>query len=276
MHGFPSALRVLGFGFLALVLCTAAFPSLITVLTSLKAPGEVHLRPPTWLPAEPRFDNYLLMFGALDLGRALLNSVIVALGSAGLAAAAAIPAGYALARFEFSGRRIFLLAILGGLTFSPVVILVSLYQILNSFDLINNYLALIIPNAAFALPFAIWLCLAYIRSIPTELDDAARVDGASWLQTLVKVIVPIAAPGVATIFIFSAIQAWNEFLMANTFMVSDNMKPLPVVLYSFVGYRGIEWQFLSAAIVFATVPAIALFLLVQRWLVSGLTGGAIK
>ncbi|MEX2183761.1 MAG: carbohydrate ABC transporter permease [Chloroflexota bacterium] len=276
MHGFPGALRILGFGFLALFLCTVAFPIVVTVLTSLKAPNEVHLSPPTWLPAEPRFENYLLMFEALDLGRALRNSVTVALGSAALVTLAAIPAGYALARYEFRGRRVFLLAILAGLTFSPVVIIVSLYQILNSFDLIDNYVGLILPNAAFALPFSIWLSLAYIRSIPVDLDDAARVDGASMTQILVKVIVPLAAPGIATIFIFSAIQAWNEFLLANTFMVSDSMKPLPVVLYSFVGFRGIEWQFLSAAIVFATVPAVALFLLVQRWLVSGLTGGAVK
>jgi ABC-type glycerol-3-phosphate transport system permease component len=274
--GFAVALRILGFGFLVLFLSTAAFPILVTVLTSLKAPTEVHLSPPTWLPAEPRFENYLLMFEALDLGRALRNSVIVALGSAALVTFAAVPAGYALARFEFRGRRVFLLAILAGLTFSPVVIIVSLYQILNSFDLIDNYIGLILPNAAFALPFSIWLALAYIRSIPVDLDDAARVDGASMPQILVKVIVPLAAPGISTIFIFSAIQAWNEFLLANTFMVSDAMKPLPVVLYSFVGFRGIEWQFLTAAIVFATVPAVALFLLVQRWLVGGLTGGAVK
>lgn len=276
MYSSRFVLRIIGFGFLVLVLCTVAFPILITVITSLKASDEVHLSPPTWFPAVPRFENYGLMFEALDLGRALRNSVVVAMGSAMLATGAAIPAGYALARFEFRGRRAFLLAVLGGLTFSPVVILVSLYQILNSFGLIDNYLALIIPNAAFALPFSIWLALAYVRGIPTELDDAARVDGASLFVILTRVILPIAAPGVATIFIFSAIQAWNEFLLANTFMVTDAMKTLPVVLYSFVGYRGIEWQFLTAAIVFATVPAIALFLIVQRWLVSGLTGGAIK
>lgn len=276
MHGFPSVLRIIGFGFLVLVLSTAAFPILITVITSLKASDEVHLSPPTWLPAIPRFENYVLMFQALDLGRALRNSVVVALGSAALVTGAAIPAGYALARFAFRGRRVFLLAVLGGLTFSPVVIVVSLYQILNSFGLIDNYLALIIPNAAFALPFSIWLSLAYIRGIPSELDDAAQVDGASLFAILTRVILPIAAPGVATVFIFSSIQAWNEFLLANTFMVTDAMKPLPVVLYSFVGYRGIEWQFLTSAIVFATVPAIALFLIVQRWLVGGLTGGAVK
>lgn len=271
-----TVLWLAGYAFLALMLLAVAFPVLITLLTSVKTPAEVHTTPPTWWPSEVMLSNYVEMFAALDLTRALVNSVIVAGGSALLAVLAAIPAGFGLSRYRFRGRRVFLFAVLSSLTFSPVVIIVSLYQLLNGVGLINTYVALILPNAAFALPFAIWLSLAYMKSIPPELDDAARVDGAGSLQILVRVILPIAAPGVATVFIFALIQAWNEFLLANTFMLTDSMKPLSVTLYQFVGYRGIEWQFMTAAIVFATVPAVGLFLLVQRWLVSGLAGGAVK
>jgi multiple sugar transport system permease protein len=267
---------LLGYGFLVVVLITVAFPIVIVLITSIKTPPEVHLRPPTWWPAEPQLSNYLRMFDALNLWRALQGSLIVGLGSAFLATVAAVPAGYALARFRFPGRRLFIFAVLGGLTFSPVVIVISLYQLLNNAGLINTYLALIVPNAAFALPFSIWLSLAYIRSIPEDLDEAALIDGARIRDIILRIILPIAAPGVAAVFIFSFIQAWNEFLLANTFILSDQLKPLSVTLYSFVGYRGIEWQFLAAAIVFATVPAVGLFLLVQRWLVSGLTHGAVK
>lgn len=269
-------LALVGYAFLVVMLTTVAFPIVITLITSLKTPDEVHLTPPTWWPAIPQFRNYIDMFAALDLTRALRNSLIVAIGSAALVTFAAVPAGFALARYRFPGRRIFLFGVLSALTFSPVVIIVSLYGLLNGVKLINTYPALILPNAAFALPFSIWLSLAYIRSIPDELDDAARVDGASPLQILTRVIVPIATPGIATILIFAFIQAWNEFLLANTLILTDEMKPLSVTLYMFVGYRGIEWQFMAAAIVFATIPAVALFLLVQRWLISGLAGGAVK
>lgn len=270
------ALRVVGFGVLIVTLCTLLFPVVVALITSLKTPGEVHETPPTWWPQSPRFSNYVEMFSALDLVSALRVTLIVSLGTSALTIAAAVPAGYALSRFQFPGRRVFLFTVLAGLTFSPVVIVVSLYHLLNSAGLINSYAALILPNTAFALPFCIWLCVAYMVTIPAELDDAAMVDGANAWQVLTRIIVPVALPGIVTIGIFSFIQSWNEFLFANTYMIDDDKKTLSVTLYSFVGYRGIEWQYLTSAIVFATVPAVILFLLVQRWLVSGLASGAVK
>lgn len=267
---------MLGAGALLVTLATLLFPLVIALITSLKTPIEVHESPPTWWPEHPQLRNYWDMFQALDLVGALRSTLIVSLGTALLTIVAAVPAGYALSRFQFAGRRVFLFGVLAGLTFSPVVIVVSLYQLLNSAGLINNYLALILPNTAFALPFCIWLCVAYIASVPEELDAAAMVDGANTWQVLTRIIAPVAVPGIVTIGIFSFIQSWNEFLFANTYMTSDDRKTLSVTLYSFVGYRGIEWQFLTAAIVFATVPAVVLFLCVQRWLVSGLANGAVR
>lgn len=269
-------LRVLGFGLLIVVLCTLLFPVVVALITSMKSPGEVHETPPTWWPETPQLSNYVDMFAALDLVSALRVTLLVSIGTALLTIFAAVPASYALSRFTFPGRRVFLFTVLAGLTFSPVVIVVSLYQLLNTAGLINNYAALILPNTAFALPFCIWLCVAYMATIPRELDDAAMVDGANAWQVLSRVIVPVALPGIVTIGIFSFIQSWNEFLFANTYMIDDDKKTLSVTLYTFVGYRGIEWQYLTSAIVFATVPAVILFLLVQRWLVSGLASGAVR
>lgn len=273
---WPRVRRVLLLGLLVVTLCTLAFPFVVAAITSIKAPGEVHQSPPTWWPETVQLGNYVDMFKALNLTNALKVSLIISIATAAVTAVTALPASYALARWEFPGRRVFLFAILGGLTFSPVVIVVPLYQLLNSAGLINNYLALILPNVAFSLPFSIWLCVAYIKTIPSELDEAAILDGANTWQVMTKIILPVALPGVATIAIFAFIQSWNEFLFANTFITADDKKTLSVTLYSFVGYRGIEWQYLTAAIVFATIPAVALFLCVQRWMVGGLASGAVR
>lgn len=267
---------VVGYLFLAVMLLVLAFPAVIALITSFKGPQEIYTTPPTWIPQQPRPANYVDMFRVLPLGRAFFNSIVVAAGSAGLAMLAAVPAAYALSRFQFRGRRFFLFFVLAGIMFSPVVIIVALYRLMTVYGLLNQYPSLILTNATFTLPFCIWLGTAYLQSVPKELDEAASLDGASRLQTLARIILPLALPGIVTIFIFAFIQAWNEFLLANTFMSTTDMKPLSVTLYSFIGYRGIEWQYISGAIIVATIPAVILFLAVQRWLLKGLTVGAVK
>lgn len=268
--------NVLGYVYLILMLIVISFPAFIALLTSVKTPAEIYTTPPTWFPKDIRLSNYVDMFRELPLARAFLNSLIVAIGSSLLALLTALPAGYALSRYQFPGRRVFLFFILGAIMFSPVVIIVSLFRLMNIYGLLNQYPSLILTNAAFSLPFCIWLSTAYMRSIPKELDEAASIDGAGRLTILYRVILPMALPGIATVVIFAFIQAWNEFLLANTFMSTTEMKPLSVTLYSFIGYRGIQWQYITGAILVATIPAVAMFLAVQRWLISGLTVGAVK
>jgi multiple sugar transport system permease protein len=253
-----------------------SFPLFITLVTSVKSGKDVYSVPTTLLPKELNFKNYLDIFRVLDLFGALRSSLIVALVAASLTVLASVPAGYALARFRFKGRRPILFMILGGLMFSPVVVIISMYQIIFKVGLMNTYLALIIPYAAFALPFSIWLMLAFINAIPIEIDESAILDGASYSRILLRVIAPIGAPGIVTVFVYAFIQAWNEFLFANTFITSDSLKTLPVRLYEFVGQRGVEWQYMTASVVFATMPTVILFLLVQKWLVKGLASGAVR
>jgi multiple sugar transport system permease protein len=268
--------KAVGFAYLVLMLGIVSFPVFVSLITSLKSSAEIYTLPPSWIPKDIHVNNYLNMFKVLPLSRAFLNSVIVALGSGGLTLGAALPAGYALARLEFPGRRTFLFLVLSSIMFSPVVIIVALFRQFHSYGLLNTYASLILTDATFALPFSIWLATAYIRSIPRELEEAASVDGANRARALWHVIVPTSLPGVATVLIFGFIQAWNEFLLAYTFMITDNMKPLSVIMYSFVGYRGIEWQYVTGAILLAAIPAVTLFLIVQRWLIGGLTLGAVK
>jgi multiple sugar transport system permease protein len=268
--------RAVGYAYLVLMLGVVSFPVFISLITSLKSSAEIYTLPPSWIPKDIHVNNYLNMFKVLPLSRAFLNSVIVALGSGALTLSAALPAGYALARLEFPGRRTFLFLVLSAIMFSPVVIIVALFRQFHFYGLLNTYAALILSDATFALPFSIWMATAYIRSIPRELEEAASVDGANRARALWHVVLPTSVPGVATVLIFAFIQAWNEFLLAYTFMITDNMKPLSVILYSFVGYRGIEWQYVTGAILLAAIPAVTLFLIVQRWLIGGLTLGAVK
>ena len=261
---------------LAMFVLILSFPILVTILTSLKSSSEVHTIPATWIPQDMLFRNYLEIFSKLDLVSALKSSLIVSISSALLTVIAALPAGYALARFHFFGRRFLLTAILAGLMFSPVVVLISIYQILSTVGLMNTYFALILPNTAFALPFSIWLTMAYVKSLPTEIDESAVLDGAGYSRILFTIVAPLIAPSVVTVFVYAFIQSWNEFLFSKSFITSDSLKTLPVRLYEFVGYRGIEWQYMTASIVVTTVPCIILFFSVQRWLVKGLVSGAVR
>jgi multiple sugar transport system permease protein len=267
---------VVGYVFLIAMLAITLFPWFIAGITSLKTHDQIYVMPPTWLPTAPRLVNYIEIFQVMPFARAFLNSTIVAVGSALLALMAALPAGYALSRFEFPGRRVFLFIVLGSIMFSPVVVIVALFRIMTVYNLIDKYWSLILTNATFSLSFCIWLSTAYMRSVPVELDEAASIDGASRLQALRHVVLPVALPGIATVTIFAFIQAWNEFLLANTFMSTNLMKPLPVAIYNFVGYRGTEWQFMTGAVILGTIPAILLFFAVQRWIIGGLTLGAVK
>lgn len=253
-----------------------SFPIVVTILTSLKSTAEVHTIPATWIPQKLLFQNYLEIFSKLDLVSALKSSLIVSISSALLTVFASLPAGYALARFHFFGRRFLLTAILAGLMFSPVVVLISIYQILFTVGLMNTYFALILPNTAFALPFSIWLTIAYVKSLPTEIDESALLDGAGYSRILFTIVTPLIAPSVVTVFVYAFIQSWNEFLFSKTFITSDSLKTLPVRLYEFVGYRGIEWQYMTASIIVTTIPCIILFFSVQKWLVKGLVSGAVR
>jgi multiple sugar transport system permease protein len=268
--------KVAQYAFLALIMLTVLFPSFIALITSLKPQSQVYTSPPTWLPSRFRFGNNVDMFHQVALGQAFLNSFIISAGATIIVLACALPAGYALARYDFPGRRVFLFAILSIIMFSPIVIVISLFQIMASYNLIDNWYAVSLADATFALPFSIWLMTGYLETIPRELDEAALIDGCSPLRTFVQILLPLALPGVATVLIFGFVQSWNEFLLATSLLTSGDKYPLPVAMFNFVGAHGVQWQYVTGAVVLSTLPVVLLFLTVQRFLVRGLTVGAVK
>lgn len=260
----------------AVVLAVMLFPFLEMLSTALKATPNLFAYPPTWLPEQLRWSNFVEVWSYVPLARYFLNSLVVAIGATVLNGLAAVPAGYALARLRFPGRQVFLYIVVATQMFSPVVLLIAFFKMMNSFGLLNTYWALIIINATVALPFTTWMMTAYFSTIHPEIEEAAILDGAGRLRILKDHFLPLAMPGIVTAMTFSFILAWNEFLFALTFINNPEMRPLTTGIYAFVGRFEIQWNFLMAASLLTTVPVFVLFLLIQRRLVSGLTAGAVK
>lgn len=244
--------------------------------TALKPRATLYTFPPAWFPATPAWGNFLAIWTDVPLALYFWNSTVIAGGATLLSTLVGLPAGYALARFRFPGRQLFLYFIIGTQMFSPVVLLLALFLMLNAMSLLNTHIALIVINAAVALPFTVWMMTAYFSSVPVEIEEAAILDGAGKLRILIDHFLPIAAPGIATAMTFSFVNAWNEFLLALTFLSDAKLRPLTIGIYSFVGRYEIQWHLLLAASLVAIVPVFLGFLLMQRQLVAGLASGGVK
>jgi multiple sugar transport system permease protein len=272
----PAWSRLLRFALLLVLLLALLFPFVEMISTALKDRKVLYTWPPVWFPAAPQWQNFSAIWVDVPLALYFWNSAVIAGGATLLNALAGIPAGYALARFRFPGRQLFLYFIIGTQMFSPVVLLLALFLMLNVMGLLNTHLALIVINATVALPFTIWMMTAYFSTVPLEIEEAAVLDGAGKLRILVDHFLPIAAPGIVTAMTFSFVMAWNEFLLALTFLSDARLRPLTTGIYSFVGRYEIQWHLLMAASLVAIVPVFAGFLLIQRRLAAGLAAGAVK
>lgn len=251
-------------------------PYLVMVLDSLRTSTDVKTTPPSLLPRVWQWDTYAQVLGDARFLAWLKTSLIVAGGSTVVVILVAIPAAFMTARHRFPGRTAFLLLVLVTQMFSPTALVVGLYREFFELNMINTYGALIITNAAFNLAFAIWILHGFFASIPLEVEEAAALDGASRLQVLRRVMLPLTLPGLVTATIFSFIAAWNEYVVALTLMIDDDKKPLTVGMRAYItGYEQ-HWDQLFAASVVAVVPVVILFALIERHLVGGLTAGSVK
>ena len=260
----------------AVVLFVLLFPVLVMLSTSLKTIDDVYRIPPRWIPSTVAWQNFADIWTRYPLGTYVRNSVIISVGTTVLNLAAAIPAGYAVARLRFRGRQAFMLLLLLIQMFSPVVVLIPLFKIMALLHWLDTYWSLIVTNTVFTLAFSIWMLASYFHAIPMEIEEAALVDGCTWGQTIVRIAIPIAAPGVVTTIIYVFITAWNEFIFALTFISRTEMRTLTVGLYNFIGRWTVQWHYLMAAALVGVVPVVILFMLVERHLVRGLALGAVK
>jgi ABC-type glycerol-3-phosphate transport system permease component len=255
----------------------AMVPLVWMVTTSIKPEGYAQTIPPTW-QFQPTLQHYVdVLRGAAvtPFAPLLLHSLIVAVGSTALALVLGLFAAYSLARLRFRGKRFLALWILSTIMFPPVVAVIPVFIMAGRLQLIDRYLTLIVPYAAFNLPLVIWVLRSSIRQIPEEIEDAALVDGASRLEIITQIVLPLAAPGIATAGILSMLLAWNEFLFALT-LTRSQVKTAPVGISEFTGMFGTEWGSLSAAATTIVAPVVLMALLLRRHLIEGLTLGAVK
>ena len=268
--------RILYYLVIALFSFYIVFPFFWQIITSLKPESEIFLSPPRWFPGKISFESFVNVFLRHNFQAYLTNSVLVGLGTTILAVVVSSVASYALARLRFKGKKLVLGVALAASMFPAMAIICPLFVVLRSLSLLNTLFGLIIVYSTFALPMALWNQTSFFRQIPYELEEAAMVDGCSPLTAFTRIILPLAGPGTFTTAILVFIGAWNEFTFSLVFNTKDAVRTVPVGIAMFPGLHNYPWGDISAASVIVTFPMIILVLICQRWIVSGLTAGAVK
>lgn len=268
--------RVFLYLFVFVVCIVILYPYFVMFTTAAKTNQEMYAIGGSLLPSEWQWSNFIEIWTAAPVAKYLLNSMIVAGGATLLAILCGIPAAYALSRMKFKGKGFFMGAVIMSQMFSPVVLLVGIYRLMVNMGLNDSLLGLILLNAAFNQAFAIWLLRGTFTSISSEMEQASKIDGCNTVQALVKILLPVAAPGIVTALIFVFINSWNEYTIALTLISSNVLKPITVGVNVFYGFNMIQWQYLFATSIFATIPVIILFLFIEKHLAAGLTAGGVK
>ncbi|HWN55003.1 MAG TPA: carbohydrate ABC transporter permease [Methylomirabilota bacterium] len=268
---------VLWLGLAALTLF-AMLPFVWVFLASFKTRAELYATPIVYLPASLSVANYVEAWTSklTPFSRFFANSLWVSSVTMVATTLVSILAGYALARFRFAGRQTFLLIFLATQMFPAVLLIAPLLSQWYALGLIDTYQALIYSNFSFTVPFTVWMLVGYFESIPLELEESAMLDGCNRFGALCRVVLPLAAPGVAATAIFAFVASWSELLFAITFTSQTEMRTLSAGLLFMVGQYEIQWGQLSAGVIISTVPVAILFTYLQRHLIQGLSAGAVK
>ncbi len=253
-----------------------ALPLLWMLSSSFMPFDELFGRQLRLLPGAPTVQHYADLLVRTRFPVYFKNSLIVAMLATLGAIVCAILAGYGLTRFRFRGKQAISGAVLLTYMFPPILMAIPLFVMLKQVGLTNSLVGLALAHISFALPLAMWLSTIFFRAIPIELDEAAMIDGASRLTTLWRVILPVAGPGVIAIAVFVFVLSWNDYLFSLVLMVAEANKTLPVGVAGFQEATSVEWGLIMAGGVLITVPVMIGFVLVQRWLIQGLSAGAIK
>ena len=253
-------------------------PILWQVLTSVKLNRDIAAVPTVYIPRQITLEHYLSLFTRRPFGLYILNSAFVSFTSTLLCLALGTPAAYALARVRLAGKRIIIASILIVTLFPAVLLFLGLLEIVQSFNLANNFLALIIPYTAINLPLTILVMRSFFEQLPKDLEDSARVDGYNTYQMLLQILLPMTVPALVTTGILTFISAWNEFIFALTFISRESMKTIPVATAQLSGASVFEIPYgpIAAATILGTLPLVLLVLFFQRKIVQGLTAGAVK
>ncbi|CAM2955763.1 carbohydrate ABC transporter permease [Janthinobacterium lividum] len=275
MSGLFSSKRLRWFA-AAIVILNGVFPALWILFTSLKTESELTQKPITYWPHEPTIGNFISAFQDQPLLTFLTNSLIVAGLSTLLSLFISALAAYAIARLRLRFRGLILTAIIGVSMFPLVTLMVPLFEIMRSLGLLNSYWALVLPYTVLNLPICTLMMVSFFQDIPRDIENAAMLDGCTRLSALWRIVLPLAAPGVATAAILAFVNSWDEFLLALSMNSAVAYRTLPVGIQLYQGEFAFPWPIISAALVVAIVPIVVLIVIFQEKVVSGLTSGGLK
>ena len=251
-------------------------PVLWMISTSLKNTPEIMNGKITWIPKNITFDAYLRLFKDYPFADYYKSTLIISATTVIIAMAFAILSGYGITRFRFPGKEAYLTFVLVTQMFPSIMLLIPFYKLMKTFHLNDTYTGMILVYVSHTIPFCTWLMKGYMESIPTSLDESAMIDGYSRFKILIKIICPLAMPGIAATAIYSLIQTWNEFMFASILINKETLKTLPVGIGQLNGYYRIQYNDLMAACIISSLPIVTIYVFMQKYFIAGLTAGAVK
>ena len=251
-------------------------PVLWMVSTAFKTEAETYSPNPILIPSTISLESFKKLFGLYNFGTMTWNSLITCIGSVLICTAFSCLAGYGVTRFKFRGKKTFMGFLLVTQMFPSVMLVVPFYSVLTKYHLTNSLLGLIIVYAATNIAFSTWMMTSYFKTIPVELDEAARVDGASSFTIFRKIILPLVIPGIAAVAIFVLINGWNEYMYSSVLISKDSLKTLTVGIVSLNTQNQVHWNDMMAASTMSCIPLIILFMCFQKYFIAGMTSGAVK
>lgn len=268
--------RVLSYVLLVFMALFAVLPILWALLTSVKDMGEILSYPPVFFPSSITIENYRSVIFGSGLLRYMFNTMFVAAIAIGIVLVGASHCAYAVSRIRFAGRESLMFLILAASMVPLVSLLSPLYLIWSGLGLYDTYLGMALVFAAWQMPTAVWLIRGFIEAVPYEVEEAAMIDGCSRWKCFYKIVFPIVQPGLVATAIVIFIFIWNDFLIATALTISDSRRLMQVGLYRYLGDLGVDWGRFSAYTILSILPVVVVFVTLQKRLISGLVGGAIK
>lgn len=269
-------LKIVTYLILFIMICISLFPAVWMISTSIKDVTELFDIPPEIIPDNPTFQNYITVLQNSKMLKAFINSVIVTVCVVVLTLLLSILAGYGLARYKFRGHKIMTIALLFGQMIPGVVLIIPLYSVFTKLKLLDTHFSLIIADMALTIPMGVIMLSSFFKSVPRELEEAAKIDGTTGIGALFRVVLPIAKPGLTSVAIYTFINAWEEFLFALNLSMSTKTRTLPIAIHFFSGEFTVDWGSTMAAATVVALPVLALFLLCNKYFIKGLADGGVK
>ena len=261
-----------------IVLCVLLFPLYWTLITSLKTEKEIFQSPPTFYPHVLNTKSYAAQVetGDFNLFQSFANSFVISIGSMLIAVVLAVPASYAIAKYRYRGRKIMLLFFLVTQMLPVSVLLTPMFIMFKGMHVYNSWWSAVLADATIGIPFSVLILKNYFASIPKELEEAAYIDGCTRMGAFMRILVPVAKPGIVVCAVFSFLYAWGDLAYGMTFILDQQKRPITAGIFNFMGQYGTRWSYLSAFAIVTIIPVALIFIFMQKYIIAGMTNGAVK